>query len=176
MEQLASIFLQHASGYATKRDACFEIWNIVEPTLSPQNRVFAKQFGLLQKSKDDVKLDAALRKELSIFDSVINDDPPDDDENFTDQENSPEVLVFAYHFVTRQWHKDGLEIGRRIPCLWPTSSPMHELQPQSLLPVNTQHLIGTNCNIRFIPKATLDQTRLFGRYRRQHRLGHAYRC
>jgi hypothetical protein len=32
----------------------FETWNIVEPTLSPHNRMLAKQFGLLQESKEDV--------------------------------------------------------------------------------------------------------------------------
>ncbi|KAH6974061.1 hypothetical protein EDB80DRAFT_831121, partial [Ilyonectria destructans] len=41
-DQLPALFQQHASEYDTKRDACSRVWDIVEPTLSPHNRNFAR--------------------------------------------------------------------------------------------------------------------------------------
>jgi hypothetical protein len=69
-------FQQHATAYNIKRDACAHIWSIVEPTLSPHIRDFARNIELLRKSKEDCRIDAALREKTNsqdFFDQDVND-------------------------------------------------------------------------------------------------------
>ncbi|OKP09974.1 hypothetical protein PENSUB_4620, partial [Penicillium subrubescens] len=46
--------------YATKRDACIQVWAAVEPTLAFHNRGFARNIELLRKSKEDCQADAKM--------------------------------------------------------------------------------------------------------------------
>ena len=126
-DQLPSLFQRYASEYDSKRDACSKVWNIVEPTLSQHARYFARNFNLLQKSREDARVDAALRGSLDSIDHTIDDtytDPVDSEDpaNLLHQEFSLETLISAYHSIMMSWHKEGLATGKRIPSLQSRSS------------------------------------------------------
>lgn len=57
-EQLPSLFLRYNE---PKRDASFAVWRSIEPSLPEHIRHFARNMDLLHKSREDVKVDAALR-------------------------------------------------------------------------------------------------------------------
>ena len=63
--QLPALSRLHTAQCGTTRDSYAKIWSIVEPTLSPHNRNFASNIELLQKSKEDSQIDAALRRAMN---------------------------------------------------------------------------------------------------------------
>src|SRR6266516_7352760 len=110
--QLPALFRQHAAEYDVKRDACANIWSIVEPTLSPHNRNFASNIELLRKSKEDVQIDSALRKAMEMSQDSFDRDVDDIDPTSLDldveeplhslHENfSTESFIAAYHSIAK---------------------------------------------------------------------------
>jgi len=126
---LKTLFQQHAAAYKTTRDAYAKIWKIVEPILSPHNRNFASNIELLRKSKEDSRIDAALRRAMNtsedIFDHDLNDEVAADILDFDVEEPldtlnedfTTETLIAAYHTVAMSWYKESLTAGQRIPAL-----------------------------------------------------------
>jgi hypothetical protein len=163
--QLPSLFQRYASGYEAKRDACSQVWNIIEPSLSPHNRNFAQNFDLLRKSKEDAKLDAALRASLDSFDHDIDDIDPaniedidadaDDPLRPLDDEFSTETLIAGYSFISTSLHKEVLAVGERIPSLLLRSSQVQRLQLESFVPLDIFGL--TTSRPRSFPTPTLQQ-------------------
>ena len=135
-DQLPSLFQRHATNYNPKRDACSKIWHIVEPTLRLHNRNFAQNFILLRKSREDVRIDAALRASQDHFDHDIGlgdlDLDTEEPLNSLRHEFTAETLITAYHSIVTSWHKEGLTAGKRIPSLSPRSNQIQRLQLQSL--------------------------------------------
>jgi hypothetical protein len=125
---LPALFRQHAAAYKTTREAYVNVWKVVEPTLSPHNRTFASNIELLRKSKDDSRIDAALRGVVNGFSDSFNRDLCDkvpaelhsDDEDplgTLKEDLTTETLIAAYNSVALSWRKESLITGRRIPAL-----------------------------------------------------------
>ena len=127
--QLLPLFQNYAADYKTKRDACVQIWKIVEPTLSAHNRNFAKNIELLRKSKEDCQIDAALRKSLnnqldeSLAYDIDNMEPANEDLDIEeahmliDENLNAETLITAYHSIAKSWDTETLITAQRIPAL-----------------------------------------------------------
>ncbi len=168
-DQLPLLFQQHASGYNSKQDACSKIWDIIEPTLSPHNRNFARNFKLLQKSKEDMKIDAALRASMDSFDHDIDNDMELPDFDLDDEDVvvpgqqvalqvSPETLILAYHSIASSWHKESLDTAKHIPSLSAGLGLGQRLQLQNLLPVDICRLpLDASSGLRFFPNDVLQQ-------------------
>jgi hypothetical protein len=120
--QLPALFKQYAAGYETVWGACVKVWRIVEPTLSPHNRSFASNLDLLRKSKEDSRIDVALRKAMNgpqnsfdrDIDSEVRADLDLDDEDPLDalqEDFSTETIIAAYHSVAMSWCKQSLLAG-----------------------------------------------------------------
>jgi hypothetical protein len=60
----------------TRDDASTGVWNIVEPTLLAHIRRYARNFGLLKKSKEEVLIDMTLRAEDGDLDNIEVLDAP----------------------------------------------------------------------------------------------------
>ena len=108
--ELSSLFWQYAPEYDSKQNVYFKIWIIVESTLSLHNCNFAQNFDLLQKSREDAKVDAALREFMDSFDYDIDVDTESIDididindlvvhEQQSALQFSSETLILAYHFI-----------------------------------------------------------------------------
>jgi hypothetical protein len=108
--QLLALFQQHASHYEAKRDACANVWAIVEPTLSLYNRNFASNIELLWKSKEDSRIDAALRRSMNKSQGSFDSDVDEIEQADLDSSNkepldtlmedfSAETLVVAYYSI-----------------------------------------------------------------------------
>lgn len=170
-DQLPAMFQRHASEYNTKRDACSKVWSIVEPTLSPHNRNFAQNMELLRKSREDARIDAALRNEPTESQETLEDDvefedmePTDPDidtegtANSLQPEFTTESLIMAYHSVTTSWHKEHFAESKRIPSLSSPTSLVKRLQSRNLLPLDVFQIPAfSTLGIRFLPTATLQQ-------------------
>ena len=166
-DQLPALFQRHASEYDTKRDACSKIWTIVEPTLPPHNRNFARNTELLRKSREDAQIDAALRKETgesldALGDDIDDIEPANFDFNAEDtlsssqQEFTTETLIRAYHSITRSWHKERFAESKRIPSLLSQTSRDQRLQSRSLLPLDIFRIPTFFASgLRFFPSGTL---------------------
>jgi hypothetical protein len=126
--QLPALFQQCAAEYETARDACAKVWKVVEPTLSLHNRNFASNLELLRKSKEDSRIDAALRRAMNgsqnSFDRDLDGEVPGDLElddedslNTLQEDFSTETLIAAYHSVAMSWCNESLLAGQRIPTL-----------------------------------------------------------
>jgi hypothetical protein len=111
--QLPPLFQQYAAEYEMKRDASAKVWNIVEPTLSPHNRNFARNIELLRKSREDGRIDAALRTSANQHDDSLDYDignvelvDPDSDSEEAlipvDEDFNAETLIAAYHSIAKQ--------------------------------------------------------------------------
>jgi hypothetical protein len=165
--QLLDLFRQYAAGYEAKRDACASIWSIVEPTISLHNRNFASNIELLRKSKEGIRIDAALRKTMKMsqdsFDCDIDDVDPtnldlDTEEplNSLDENFSTESLIAAYHSIAISWHKESIAAGRRIPTLLSGTSRVWFLQSEDLLPLDIFWLnTYATSGLKFFPRTTL---------------------
>ena len=126
--RLPLLFQQHAAEYETKQDASAKVWNIVEPTLSSHNRNFARNIELLRKSREDGRVDAALRASANQHDDSLDheiDDiePADDDSDGkgactpVNKDFNAETLIAAYHSITNSWNTEMLITGQRLPTL-----------------------------------------------------------
>ncbi|KAI1829024.1 hypothetical protein DTO027I6_10052 [Penicillium roqueforti] len=107
-QQLAPHFQHCAAAAAAKRDACAQVWATVEPMLAPHIQNFAKNVGLLRKSKEDCRADAELWKRSGrasdSFDRDMDDLDPtdlatDNDEPFqnADEAFNANTLLAAFH-------------------------------------------------------------------------------
>jgi hypothetical protein len=145
--QLSPLFQRHAPDYRVKRDGCANIWSIVEPTLSLHNRNFAKNIELLRKSREDSRIDAALRRTMHKSQDSYNrnvdeiqpanlDSDNEEAQNSLDEDFSTESLIVAYHSVPRSWYKESLIAGQRIPTLRSGTSQAPVLRLESLLPLD----------------------------------------
>jgi len=57
-EKLLALFEAHCPQYKTRKDANSEVWSVIEPSLPHYLRTYARNFSLLQKSKEEVAVDA----------------------------------------------------------------------------------------------------------------------
>jgi len=170
--RLPFLFQQHAPECGSKQDAYSKIWTIVESTLSPHNRNFAKNFDLLRKSKEDAKVDAALRASLDSFayDVDVDIERAEFDSDIDDlvvlgqqpaSQPSPETLILAYHSITSSWHKEDLAIGKHTSFLLSELRPACSLQLRSLFPLDASQLsTNTVSGLRYFPNTTLEQWKL----------------
>jgi hypothetical protein len=166
-DQLPALFQRYASEYNTKRDACSKIWNIVEPTLSAHNRNFARNMELLRKSREDGRIDAALRSATAASQDALDHDIDDmesanldldaeDTLSSLQQEFTTETLISAYHSIATSWHKERSTTSKRIPSLSSSTSPVQRLQSRSLVPLDIFRLpTFVTSGLRFFPNATL---------------------
>ncbi|KAH6691787.1 hypothetical protein BKA61DRAFT_742494 [Leptodontidium sp. MPI-SDFR-AT-0119] len=126
--RLPDLFRHHAVYYEIKREACARIWAAVERTLSLHNYNFASNIELLRKSKEDSRIDTALRGSVDrpddSFDRDIDDAVPADMDLNTDEpldtvneDFSTETLIAAYYSIAMSWRKESLVAGQRIPTL-----------------------------------------------------------
>lgn len=168
-DQLPPLFQEHAVAVQPKRNACSQIWKIVEPTLASYKRNFAGNIELLRKSKEDGDADAMLRQPQiqadSLFDRDIDelaisdfDSDADDSLENLDETVSVETLIAAYHSVAKTWDHEMLATERRIPSLAHTITPKRGALLQNLLPVNLLDIpaYGTS-GLRFFSPSMLQQ-------------------
>ena len=134
-EQLPTLFLTYDE---PKRDASSVAWNHVEPTLSNHLKDFAKNMDLLHKSRDDVKVDAALRASEMAGIDIDDEDPnafaSDSEEeplHLLSEDLSTANLISAVHSVTTSWQRDAVTAAKRLPSLR-IPSIVHALEPRSL--------------------------------------------
>jgi hypothetical protein len=166
-EQMPLLFQRHASEFNSKRDACSKIWNIVEPTLSAHNRNFAQNMELLRKSREDGRIDAALRNKMAgsiddfDYDIDTSIDPPDLDSDAEDiphslqQEFTSDAFISAYHSIATSWGKERITASKRIPSLSPAKK-IRSLQSRSLLPLDVFQIPTFDTSgLRFIHNMTL---------------------
>ena len=166
--QLLPLFQQYAAEQETKRDACAQIWKLMEPTLASHNRNFAKNIELLRKSKEDSQIDAALRKSIIRPNDSFNHDIDDiepvnldlNDEgsyNPMDEEFNAETLMAAYHSIATSWDKERFNIGRHIPILSKTSwTQARTLGLDSLQPLDISRLpTYATSGLRFVSATTV---------------------
>jgi hypothetical protein len=167
--QLPALSRQHVADYETTPDAYAKIWSIVEPTLSPHNRNFASNIELLRKSKEDSRIDAALRRTMNTFEDAFDHDV--DDEGAADlefdveepldtlnEDFGTETLIAAYHSVAMSWRKESLISGQRIPTLLAGTTQARGLQLQNLLALDIFRLnTYATSGLRFFPPATLQR-------------------
>ena len=163
-DKLLSLFQQYAAEYETKRDACLRVWDVVEPTISPHNRNFARNIGLLKKSREDAQLDSAIRSqdyaEHSIDDVVPDDLDLDTEEclNSLHEEYSSESLIAAYHSIATSWHREVIDVGKNIPSLFSTSNTFQPLKLQNISPINICGNPGhATSGLKFLPGIALEQ-------------------
>ncbi|KAH9203038.1 hypothetical protein DL95DRAFT_180650, partial [Leptodontidium sp. 2 PMI_412] len=166
---LETLFRQHAADYMTTRDASAKIWKIVEPTLSPHNSNFASNIELLRKSKEDCRIDAALRRAMNTFEDTFDHNL--DGEVATDldfgveepldtlnEDFSTETLIAAYHSVALSWQKESLVAAQRIPTLLAGTADARPLQLENLLALDIFRLnTYATSGLRFFPLATLQR-------------------
>ena len=63
------------------------VWGAVEPSLAPHLRRYARNFGLVQKSKEEMSIDMSLRATVQeSLDNALSSDPLGDDVDFADEE------------------------------------------------------------------------------------------
>ena len=117
------------------------------PTLSPHVRDFARNIELLRKSKEDCRIDAALREKANaqdFFDQEVDDvdiaNLDSDDDDSSPEELTPESLIAAYHSIANSWHKELTISPECLPNLSSAISPAPVLQLQSFIPLDVfQH-------------------------------------
>jgi hypothetical protein len=157
--------------YATKRDACIQVWAAIESTLTFHNRGFARNIELLRKSKEDCQADAKMwksangaadsfRHDVDDFEpaSLGSDEEADGDEFFhlQDENFNPETLIAAYHSISKAWHRETLLTGRRIPPLLRAITQTRSLALQNLQPLDILRTPAyATSGLRFIPPSTL---------------------
>jgi hypothetical protein len=67
--------------------SCSRVWDAVEPSLAPHLRRYARNFGLVQKSKEEMSIDMSLRATVQeMLDNALSSDPLGDDGDFADEE------------------------------------------------------------------------------------------
>ncbi|KAJ5761308.1 hypothetical protein N7520_008464 [Penicillium odoratum] len=168
-DRLPVLFQEHAVAVEPKRNACSQIWAIVEPTLQPYNRTFAGNVELLRKSKEDGEADAKLRQVPigvdSIFDRDLDelgtsnfDSDADETIDNLDESVNVETLIAAYHSVTKTWDHEILITERRVPSLVHTITRNRGALLQNLLPLNLFDItVSGTSGLSFFSSSTLQQ-------------------
>jgi hypothetical protein len=90
--KLPIMFEKYCADYVSRNDAYTRVWNKVEPTLQKHLQVYARNFHLLRKTKEEVRIDRALQtaeyeetENPEIFDTsadLIDSDSEDLSETF----------------------------------------------------------------------------------------------
>ncbi|PVH68340.1 hypothetical protein DL98DRAFT_631600, partial [Cadophora sp. DSE1049] len=170
--QLPALSRQYAADYRTTRDAYAKIWSIVEPTLSPHNRNFASNIELLRKSKEDSRINAALRRTMNTFEDTFDHDlnnkgaagldfGVEEPLDTLNEDFSTETLIAAYRSVAMSWRKESLIAGQRIPTLLAGTTQARALQLENVLPLDIFRLnTYATSGLRFFPPATLQRWEL----------------
>jgi hypothetical protein len=139
----------------------------VEPTLPAHLRVYARNFQLLQKSKEEMSIDMALRAndtgEIDDLDSLNIIDPIEDIDLSASEDIAInpdlhlETLVMTYHNIVSLWHKNGIATARRYAGLNVNWTASHDLQDRKL---NVSQLMSSgSSNLRFVPNDILEDWR-----------------
>ena len=77
-------------------------------------RNYARNFGLLQKSKEEVAIDKSLRAtEDELMESAVTIEAETDNDDVWDSIRS-ETLIMTCHNIVMSWHRAGLSIAPRI--------------------------------------------------------------
>jgi hypothetical protein len=167
--RLPALFQENAVAVQPKRNASFQVWKIVEPTLTPYIRRFARNIELLRKSKEDSDADAKLRqvplRSDNLFDRNIDDlqidgfdSDPDEFLEHLDENVSFESLIAAYHSIAKCWEREILFTERRIPALMHTITRDRGAHLQNLLPLNLSKIPAyTTSGLDFFSQSTLQQ-------------------
>jgi hypothetical protein len=132
-----------------ERNGYSQLWTIVEPTLPPHLRQYARNFSLLQKSKEEAQIDTGLPQsndnlESMDYSNIVADIDDDERENL-DQEIDlashfeTENLIEACHHVAIEWHEEQHTMAQRLP-LHTDLCPSYEIQENHLTALNMSHL------------------------------------
>jgi hypothetical protein len=132
------------------------------------NRNFARNIELLRKSREDSRIDAALRQLANrpddSLDHEIDDiDPanlePDDEESYApmDEGFSAETLIASYHSIAKSWDAEKLTTGRRIPTLLSGPTCTRSLELDCLQPLDVFGLpTYATSGLKIFPATTLE--------------------
>ena len=162
-QKIVTLFERHCADYQTRHDAYARVWSIVEPTLPAHLRMYARNFKLLQKSKEEMSIDRALRAtemkdtdDMEIVESISDPDFPDSETIVIDPDVHPETLISTCHNVVSAWHKDGVAASRQYAGLNVDWSPSYDLQDHNLSPLNILEQVSSESSgLRFVPDDTL---------------------
>lgn len=158
--QIVPLFNTYCSGLSVENDAYSRLWTIVEPTLAPPLRQYARNFTLLQKSKEEAEIDKALREwednlqNTDDFDAISDIDDTEDtleqDADFSSHVKT-ESLIAACHHIATGWHKEGFTLVNRFPALNTTWSLSYDIQEKHLTPLDISRLAGCESSgLRFL--------------------------
>jgi hypothetical protein len=135
-DKIPSLFTLHCPDHAVRTDANSHVWTIVEPTLLPHLRQYARNFSLIHKSKEDMAIDMSLRA-METGDMELVEDPAmmSDDDIIPDSSVlhncnfSTETLLMACNHIVSTWFKDDLMMAQRFGHLhvdWSHSTHLEE--------------------------------------------------
>ncbi|KAL2841291.1 hypothetical protein BJX68DRAFT_245611 [Aspergillus pseudodeflectus] len=171
-EKLSPLFIRHA----TQLNPCMQVWAIVEPTLAPHIRDFARNVELLRKSKEDCQADAKSRASANqhaspLFDNDTEDlglaDISSDTEDHAqalchqDEFFNAETLITAYHSISKIWQRQTTIAARRIPSLLTGITPSRTSLFQNLRPLNIFHSVEYETSgLRLLPQSKLQDWEL----------------
>jgi hypothetical protein len=132
-DQLPPLFAMFDCSNQAYKSHCAAIWNEIKLTLPLHIQVVAQNIELLQKSKADAQVDAALRKDAyrSAFSQVITEDALDSDNDSdvednddvigssetTDDSISLDTLYMAFSIIKNKWADSDLQDAEDIPSL-----------------------------------------------------------
>ena len=132
----------------------------MEPTLPAHLRMYARNFELLRKSKEEMSIDRALRAtvmedadDIEIIEPIFEPDFPDSDSDAVviDPDVHPETLISTCHNVVSAWHRDGVAASQQYAVLNMNWTPSYHLQDHNLLPVNIlKHVSSESSGLCFV--------------------------
>ena len=144
--KIRPLFDFYCSGYATQEGGYSRLWHIVEPTLAPHLRQYARNFSLLQKSKEEVAVDKALQEDetegLGNVEILDDAEPENIDPDLYSHIES-EGLIMACHQIMASWHQDELAAAQRFPMLNTSWSPSYDLQDRHLVTLDVPRLVSS---------------------------------
>ena len=162
-QKIVPLFERHCADYRTRDDAYAWVWSIIEPTLPAHLQIYARNFKLLQKTKEEMSIDRALRTtetegtdDIEIIDPIVDPDFPDSEPLVIGPDVHPETLISTCHNIVSRWHKDTVTASQRYAGLNTDWSPSYDLEDHNLSPVNIlQHVSSESSGLRFIPDETI---------------------
>ena len=164
-DKIPSLFTLHCPDHALRNDANSHVWSIIEPTLAPHLRQYARNFSLIHKSKEEVSIDISLRA-METGSTEYREDPvimSDDDfpESPVQEETwnfSTETLLMACHHIMSLWHKEDLMMAQRFRHLDVNWSHSAHLQEQNLssLELSTFSFYPSS-GLRILPENIIQQ-------------------
>ena len=166
-QKIVALFERHCADYSTRADAFTRIWTMVEPTLPAHLRVYARNFNLLQKSKEEMSIDMALRVsnmeetgDLDVIDPISDIDDSDSDDVVIDTDLHPETLLMTCHNIVSQWHKDSIAATRQYAGLDANWTASYNLQDRNLSKIDVLQLMSSDSSsLRFVPNNILEDWR-----------------